>query len=359
MCSVAQAVAPSRPIWTNDPQLFAYNAAIALFNDPKSARPITTAVGLIESEYRTHLKTLIAIHGHAVDIEALALSAPSFCDFQKYSEIKAPQISPTEGIYNLFLSIYSNTYFGVEQSMEIDSIRRAVDVCFSQKRISSAEFRLLLLALGRALLRVATTTGHFAQFLTPSESNFRKYVAQRRRSVWRAFLESLDVFVPMGDEQWRKVNMAFNNDALNLLNHLKGQPHRPGVVYADPPYTSDQYSRYYHLLETLILYDYPKVTSKGRYREQRFQSTFCLKAHAARSLNTMVEASASLGADLVLSYPTNGLVYRSGVDVIDIMRRHYHKLDLVRSVSHHHSTMGASKGVVKAAVTEQIFVGRS
>ena len=52
---------------------------------------------------------------------------------------------------------------------------------------------------------------------------------------------------------------------------------RPAVVYADPPYTSDHYSRYCDLYETLILYDYPLSEATGRYRPDGFFSRFSIK----------------------------------------------------------------------------------
>ena len=64
-------------------------------------------------------------------------------------------------------------------------------------------------------------------------------------------------------------------------------------MYADPPYTRDHYSRYYHVLETMSLRDNPEVSmtmiraggsprvSRGVYRADRYQSPFCIKSQAA------------------------------------------------------------------------------
>jgi adenine-specific DNA-methyltransferase len=49
-------------------------------------------------------------------------------------------------------------------------------------------------------------------------------------------------------------------------------------VYLDPPYTRDEYSRYYHVLETIVLYESGPVSGKGRLPQRglanRFASTF-------------------------------------------------------------------------------------
>ena len=74
---------------------------------------------------------------------------------------------------------------------------------------------------------------------------------------------------PEGNAKWRKGNRTFRREAIRLLQELPQSKTRPSVVYADPPYTRDHYSRYYHLLDTLLLYDYPDPVGKGQYRLDR------------------------------------------------------------------------------------------
>ena len=56
---------------------------------------------------------------------------------------------------------------------------------------------------------------------------------------------------------------------------------RQVCVYLDPPYTRDEYSRYYHVLETLVRYESGPVSGKGRIpargSENRFASPFNLR----------------------------------------------------------------------------------
>jgi adenine-specific DNA methylase len=84
------------------------------------------------------------------------------------------------------------------------------------------------------------------------------------------------------------------------------------VVYADPPYTRDHYSRYYHALETMCLRDNPVIStatiggkvvlSRGLYREERHQSPFCIKSQAPEAFDALCKAVARRGSALVLSY---------------------------------------------------------
>jgi adenine-specific DNA-methyltransferase len=131
------------------------------------------------------------------------------------------------------------------------------------------------------------------------------------------------------------------------------------VIYADPPYTDDQYSRFYHLLETLCLYDYPVVSRAGLYRPNRFQTAFSLKSKAQDALQKLIDASARAGADLVLSYPTNGLANKAGANVRAMLKKQFRHVEICNSISHLHSTFGASKGTSQSAATELIYLARS
>lgn len=248
-------------------------------------------------------------------------------------------------------------FFGVRQALEIDAI-----VCSIKKGLtkfaSSDRVRWLTIALGRSMLRVSNSTGHFAQYLTPKIGTYQVFQRQRRRRVWKELLESSDDLNPVGNTQWRKNNKAFNQDSLELLPKLREENQLPAVVYADPPYTNDQYSRFYHLLETLILYDYPTMTGKGLYRLGRFSTSFSLKAKSVAAMDLLVHSSARLGTDIVLSYPTNGLVHTTGANPLDIIKKYYRLVEVCHTIEHKHSTFGASKGPAKSPVIEMIYRGR-
>ena len=95
-------------------------------------------------------------------------------------------------------------------------------------------------------------------------------------------------------------------------DYLSSSDFSEGVVYADPPYTRDHYSRFYHVLETLALRDDPKIStntahgntlpSRGFYRLSRHQSPFCIRSHAPAAFSALFSKVSSKGLPLVLSY---------------------------------------------------------
>jgi adenine-specific DNA-methyltransferase len=364
MCAVGEAVGDSRQIWNNDIQIFASSVARAVFvsRDPPLS-PLDCG-DLHFPRFKLQRDLLLRCFSKSIDAEADMIAATSYAAFEK-KLAKLARTLPKEITEfrlrspHLFAKTYAGNYFGVRQAIEVDAIVAALCDAKSKKRITADEFRWGTIALGRALLKVANSTGHFAQYLKPKPDNFRRYLSLRQRSLWAEWLSSLASLSPVGTAEWRKGNKAFNQDSLSLIPRLKRGGADVSVIYADPPYTDDQYSRYYHIFETLCLYDYPQVFGAGLYRADRFQTPFSVKSKASKALEQFIKRCAATGADLVLSYPTNGLVTESGIEVRSVLRRHFKRVEICHSMAHKHSTFGASKGPAKAAATELIYLARS
>ena len=67
-------------------------------------------------------------------------------------------------------------------------------------------------------------------------------------------------------------------------------------------YTNAHYSRFYHIPETLVLYDYPEIDYFGRYRTDRYQSGFCIKTEAALEFEDMISLCKKKNLKIVISY---------------------------------------------------------
>jgi serine protease Do len=93
---------------------------------------------------------------------------------------------------------------------------------------------------------------------------------------------------------------------------LLSTPPAVSVVYADPPYTRDHYSRFYHVLETMARGDDPQVSlvrsggrtslSRGIYRRDRHQSPFCIRSEVAGAFTTLFRSTRVRDLPLSLSY---------------------------------------------------------
>lgn len=358
MGAVAEAHAGRRQVWTNDVQHFAYLVGRCRFADPLGPMPASRMRDLVMPIYENNMDLLQQQNQRAWAATEKLFEASTFEQFDRLFHRVSRQSIVHEGAYACFTVTYANAYFSLKQCAEIDSIRCAIETLRGTGVMTQAEFEWSLIALGHSALRVANTTGHFAQFLTPSAQNFKRVLKQFRRPLFDAWLASLDTLRPSGTAEWRASNVATRSDCHALFKMIPSAED-VGIVYCDPPYTNDQYSRFYHVWETLVLNDYPTVTGAGLYRPDRFTTAFSLRSRVTGAFETLVEEVASTGADLVLSYPSNGLLHDAGVSPLDVLRKTYPNAELVAQIEHSHSTMGASKGSATASVAECLYVGRA
>jgi adenine-specific DNA-methyltransferase len=370
MCSVATAVAKDRQVWCNDIQSFAALSAAAFFTSRWTIPDKDIITGLVAPRYARNQKVLAGKLKPHLQRESDAFESRQ-ANLVRRAELNMPHVQTSAALeserrvrlrgqrtlpYCLFSITYAGSYFGLKQCGEIDSIRFALDDLLHTGDISFEQHRWLLLALCQAISKVATTTGHFAQPMTIKPSTTDRYLAQRRRSVFAEWLDAQDDCTPVGTSAWRRANRVFQSDAVSLLNTLWLLKSGPAVVYADPPYTADQYSRFYHVYETLLKYDYPESTGTGRYRGGRFVSDFSCGSTVVTALDKLASACARLGSSLVLSYPANGLIERSTQKVPTILRRHFRRVEIAVRKRHRHSSMGAASGTQGHAVTEIIYL---
>jgi adenine-specific DNA-methyltransferase len=157
--------------------------------------------------------------------------------------------------YCLTTLYFSGGYFGTRQAIELDALRYAIDQVIPGGAGGDRDW--LLSAWIATAAAIINAPGHTAQFLKPaSEKAYRRIRSNWSRGVWSTFLDQAKRLQPCGDRNWRLQNRISSMDALEFVEEAEAFE-TIGLVYADPPYTEDQYSRYYHVYETLYLYDYP------------------------------------------------------------------------------------------------------
>ena len=369
VCAIGSEVAPTRQIWCNDVQVFASTVARAFFTSPTAPIHIDKVASavrklflvnsrVLEERFRVQLKEENeALQSVDPDrIALLELTAPNVASSKSLDhERKRLAAVPSTAPYRLFTITFSGGYLGLRQSIQVDSIRYAIDCLRDNKHVDEHQHRWMCLALCQATSKAATTTGHFAQYMRIKEKTCKRFVAQRSRSVWYEWLTAMCEISPVGTRNWRSRNQVFLSDANELLGDLTDTGQGPAVIYADPPYTSDHYSRYYHLYETLLLYDYPQSKAMGRYRPDRFFSQYSTKTKVEAAMNHLIGGCARIGSHLVLSYPEHGLLPDSQNVITSLIRKHFGSVGPVTRLDHFHSSLGGSKGQEKYPVKELIF----
>jgi len=265
------------------------------------------------------------------------------------------KINAKKGPEALIVRYYGGLYFSYSQALQLDSLRESI----SQ---SSEGFKdILLAALLSTTSEIVNTVGkQFAQPLRPRKSDGtpKNYIGQRVNrdrsiDIIAAYRKWLNRYLTITKSQYdNKIYRMDYRDALDMLND------KVKVVYADPPYTRDHYSRFYHVLETICLRDIPNISttsingktniSRGVYRKDRHQSPFCIKSKSALAFEDLFMKTRKLGASLVLSYSpyekTGGA--RPRLLTIDelllLARRFYTKVSLIPVAEFSHSKLNCS-----------------
>jgi adenine-specific DNA-methyltransferase len=180
----------------------------------------------------------------------------------------------------LFTMYYANLFFGVRQSAEIDCLRAAI-----AQLENSYEQKWALGALICAVSACADNYGgHFAQprfdssFPEKLLEKLDETISRRTMSLTQEFSARLVSLASESEHVLHtveEIDGPWQRSIEEASSFLHG---RQVAVYLDPPYTRDEYSRYYHVLETLVRYDYPVVSGKAsipvKGPEGRFASEF-------------------------------------------------------------------------------------
>lgn len=197
--------------------------------------------------------------------------------------------------YYLFVRYYSGTYWSYSQCVWIDSFKYVIDQYNNLEEYSN----LLLTCLIYAMAYNSQSTGHYAQYRIPeNDSSMEDILIYRRKNIKDFFVrkyEELKEYLST-DNQYMFQTLSYSD--LECLNRIPKQT----LVYADPPYCFVHYSRFYHILETLVRYDYPNVQFKGRYRDDRYQSKYCIKSEVTGAFKNMFTLVKEMQSDLLLSY---------------------------------------------------------
>jgi len=302
------------------------------------------------------------------ELTAAEMAKSEFFDLLK----DVTQVLKSENLDNektLALRYFGGIYFSYKQAIQIDALLEQVENVPSKFRDT------LMAAILSTVSECVNTVGkQFAQPLRPRnlageiKPSLGK-AANKDRSInlLATFVKWVNKYqqIPVSSQDHQVMNMDFE-EALNKLD--KGTK----VVYADPPYTREHYSRFYHVLETLSKRDLPtistmvaggqKVLSRGLYREDRHQSPFCIRSQAPKAFESMFYKVSNIGAKLVLSYSPYDETKGSHPRVITIERlvslaKVYFALVEVVSAGHFiHSKLTHSKKHLEASETAEVLI---
>ena len=150
---------------------------------------------------------------------------------------------------NYFSKNFGGKFFSKNSAKIIGFIRENIEE--NKNNLTEREYYMLIVSLLYTADKIANTVGHF-------DAYFRKEFINDR-----FFMKPID---PIDTQEIS----IFQEDTNILAKKIKAD-----VVYIDPPYNSRQYSRFYHVLETLTKWDKPKLYGVALKPDPENMSDYC------------------------------------------------------------------------------------
>lgn len=174
---------------------------------------------------------------------------------------------------NYFSINFGGKYFSNNSAKIIGFIRENIEE--NKTKLTEREYHILIASLLYSADKIANTVGHY-------DAYFKK-----------EFIEDNFFMRPIDPIEVKAVSI-FREDANLLVKQIQTD-----IVYIDPPYNSRQYSRFYHILETLTKWDKPKLHGVALKPEPENMSDYCRVSAKDRFVELVNDINAK---NLVVSY---------------------------------------------------------
>ena len=368
-CSVGYSFKRTNCIFANDCELYSYIISRALLNSDIERHTnleddINKLFYVNHSKHKTLYKNFsnqehALIHNN--DVQSLIEVYENTPTIWNTNEL----LNQEHSCFELFTTYYSTSYFGISQAMEIDSLRYAIE-----NYKGTTLFYKLMAALFFAMKEcVFSKDGHMAQPLNLN-NNSKKLMIQRKKSIYSNFMAKINEFFSSSFVLSSYDNQIYNLNFEDLLKLPKIKD-EVNLIYADPPYTDMQYSRYYHLLNIVANYKYSEPTligenyTKGLYINGRYQSQLSAKKTSLSSFKNLINYSKVYKKDLAISfaYPIDSINQKvdryvmSIDDLIDACKKEYDKKNI--NVISHDYTHSNNRNSSPKKVLEYLILCKS
>lgn len=165
-------------------------------------------------------------------------------------------LDPRELSENYFSEHFGGKFYEHQTAKLIGYIRNDIEQLRTE--LTEKEYCILLATLIYNIDKIANTVGHFDAYIKKP-------------------IKSQPLFLRLIDAHSYTNVVIHQEDANLLVKKIKAD-----IVYIDPPYNSRQYSRFYHLYETLVKWEQPTLFGVALKPKPENMSRYCTtKATAA------------------------------------------------------------------------------
>ncbi len=323
------------PTYASDAQVFCQHLAVVQGGGYDSARATKCLARLLEvarsheAELRKPLEALLLREAELCHSDSTPTLLEQFRDYiadvptypndkgfgawNPSAEVAARRDNLRRIPFCLFTAYFPTLFFGLRQAIEIDSLRFAIE---QLENHDDRRWALGALIVATSV-RATTYAAHFAQprirdVAELSLSQLRKILELWSGSVYHEFAVRFSRLALQSESAKYPVQIVSGPWNAALENFAQQVSAESVAVYLDAPYTREEYSRYYHVLETLVRYDYPLATGRGKVpskaRAERFASElFTRSQHTMEdNLVQIIRAVVKRGWICAWSYSNTG-----------------------------------------------------
>ena len=191
-------------------------------------------------------------------------------------------------------------YFSVENAQKIDFIRWKIEEWKENQKITDSEYYFLIASLLESVSKVANVAGVYGSYLKKWDP--------------RAIKPMRFIPVEITKENAKFQNYVYNEKIEKLIEQLEGD-----ILYLDPPYTKNQYSVQYHLLETIAKYDNPQIKGITGARDTSSQTSAFSKDGEVQIEFEKLIAKAKF-THIIVSYSSDGIMSKEYIE--NVLKRY-------------------------------------
>ncbi len=223
---------------------------------------------------------------------------------------------------------YGGYYFSPKQALMLDYL-------INNLPKHSESRNLCLAAAIIAASRCAASPGHTAQPFQPTKTASKFIKVAWEMDVIKLCKNALKEIAPLHAKIKGK---AIVSTAKRLVSNLE----KGDLVLIDPPYSGVQYSRFYHVLETIARGRCGPVSGAGRYPSlsERPQSAFSNASQSLKALEELMLGLAKKETTVIFTFPkgecSNGL---SGNTIIETAKKWF-EIDKASRIHEHNVVIG-------------------
>lgn len=167
---------------------------------------------------------------------------------KKYNDLDYDNLSDNYVSVN-----FGGKYFEYGEAKAIGYIRQ--DIEDNKCELNEREYSILMASLLYSFDKCANTVGHYEAYF-------------KDKKIKRSFL--FELITPYDTIKLNKEFRIYRQDANSLASEIKAD-----IVYIDPPYSSRQYSRFYHVLENITKWEKPQLYGTALKPPAENMSLYC------------------------------------------------------------------------------------